>query len=111
MYIKVHPIFAQLLAFVGASLTQYLQAIGTREMKAIQSLKLPKLIALFYGPKLYWPDTEKESTALAQYQQIANAPIPKYTAITNPYLCHNDLHDDNIFIDLHYPEKIMGIID
>lgn len=53
MYIKVHPIFAQLLAFVGASLTQYLQAIGTREMKAIQSLKLPKQIALLYGPKLY----------------------------------------------------------
>lgn len=45
--------FSQALTFVGPSLTPYLQAIGTREMKAIQSLKLPKQIALFCGPKLY----------------------------------------------------------
>lgn len=41
---------------VGASLTEYLQAVGTREMKATQTLKPPKHIALFCGPKLYQPD-------------------------------------------------------
>ncbi|KAF2241906.1 phosphotransferase enzyme family protein [Trematosphaeria pertusa] len=94
-----------------ASLTQYLQAVGTREMKAIQSIKPPKQIALFCGPKLYRPDREKKLTALAWYRQIVDALIPKETGITNPCLWHNDLHDDNIFVDPHNPEKITGIID
>ncbi|CEL11471.1 Putative Phosphotransferase enzyme family protein [Aspergillus calidoustus] len=56
-----------------ASLTQYLQAIGTREVKAIQSLEPPKPIALFCGPRPYQPDTEKKLTALAWYLQIVDA--------------------------------------
>lgn len=95
----------------GSSLTQYLHAVGTRETKAIQSLKLPKQIALFCGPKLYRPSKENKITALAWYRQIVDALIPKDTAITRPYLWHNDLHDDNIFVDPHNPEKITGIID
>lgn len=97
--------------FVGASLMQYLQAVATRETKAIKSLKPPKQIALFCGPKLYRPDKEKKLTALAWYRQIIDALIPKDAAITNPRLWHNDLHDDNIFVDPHNPEKITGIID
>lgn len=80
-------------------------------MKATQTLKPPKQIALFCGPKLYRPDTEKKLTALAWYRKIVNSLIPKDTAITNPCLWHNDLHDDNIFVDPHNPEKITGIID
>ncbi|KMU89845.1 hypothetical protein CIHG_07528 [Coccidioides immitis H538.4] len=94
-----------------ASLTQYLQAVGTREVKAIQSLEPPKSTALFCGPKLYRPDTEKKLTALAWYRQVIDALIPKDTAITRPCLWHNDLHDDNVFVDPHNPEKITGIID
>ena len=97
--------------FAGASLPQYLQAVGTRETKAIQSLKPPKQIALFCGPKLYRPDKEKKITALAWYRQVVDAPIPKDTAINSPSLWHNDLHDDNVFVDPHDPEKITGIID
>lgn len=97
--------------FTGASITQFLQAVGTREMKAIQSLKPPKQIALFCGPKLYRPDTEKKITALAWYRQIIDVLIPKNTALTTPCLWHNDLHDDNVFVDPHNPEKITGIID
>ena len=96
--------------FVGASLTQYLQAIGVRETKAVQSIKPPKQIALFCGPNFYQPDPEKKLTALERYQQIIGALIPTDAAITNPYLWHNDLHDENIFIDPHNPEKITGII-
>ncbi|EEQ83333.1 phosphotransferase enzyme family protein [Blastomyces dermatitidis ER-3] len=79
-----------------ASLMQYLQVVATRETKAIQSLKPPKQIALFCGPKLCRLDKEKKLTALAWYRQIIDALIPKDTAITNPRLWHNDLHDDNI---------------
>lgn len=97
--------------FVGTSLTQYLQAIGTRETRTIHSLNPPKQIAMFCGPKLYRPDAEKKLTALSWYQEIVDALIPKDTAITNPRLWHNDLHDDNIFVDSQNPEKITGIID
>ncbi|KAI2715813.1 hypothetical protein CBS147354_7196 [Penicillium roqueforti] len=94
-----------------ASPTQYLQAVGTREIKAIQFLKPPKQTALFCGPKLHQPDAEKKLTALAWYQKIVDAIIPKDTSITNPYLWHDDLHDDNIFVDPDNPERITGIID
>ncbi|PLB52139.1 phosphotransferase enzyme family protein [Aspergillus steynii IBT 23096] len=94
-----------------ASLTQYLQAVGTREKKAVQALQPPKQIALFCGPKLYQPNMEKKLAALARYQQIVDALTPKDAAITNPRLWHNDLHDDNIFVDPDNPEKITGIID
>lgn len=95
-----------------ASAAQYLQAIGAREIRATQSLKPPKQLAIFCGPKLYQPDAEKKLTALAWYQQMINAFVPmKPTAITNPYLWHNDLHDDNIFVDPHNPGKITDIID
>ncbi|GAQ04126.1 hypothetical protein ALT_1447 [Aspergillus lentulus] len=93
------------------SLTQYLQAIETRETKAIQCLEPPKQIALFCGPKLYQPKTKKKITALLWYRQVVDALIPKDTAITRPYLWHNDLHDDNIFVDPDNPESITGIID
>ncbi|RWQ95008.1 phosphotransferase enzyme family protein [Paecilomyces variotii] len=94
-----------------ASLTQHLQTVRTREVKAIQSLKPPKQIALFCGPKLYRPDKEKKTTALEWYQQVVDALIPQDTAITRPCLWHNDLHDDNVFVDPRDPEKISGIID
>ncbi|KAF1916462.1 phosphotransferase enzyme family protein [Ampelomyces quisqualis] len=94
-----------------ASLTQFLQAVGTRETNAVLSLKSQKQIALFCGPKLYRPDREKKLTGLAWYQQVIDALIPKGTMINNSYLWHNDLHQDNIFVDPPTPEKITGIID
>lgn len=92
--------------FAGASIMQYLQAIGTRETNAIRSLNPPKQIALFCGPKLYRPDREKKTTALAWYRQVVDALVPKDTAITSPCLWHNDLHDDNVFVDPHNPERL-----
>jgi hypothetical protein len=78
---------------------------------AVQCLKPPKQIALFCGPKLYRPETGKKSAALACYRQVVDALIPKDTAITRPCLWHDDLHDDNVFVDPHNPAKITGIID
>ncbi|RDW93697.1 phosphotransferase family protein [Aspergillus mulundensis] len=93
------------------SLTQYLQAVGARERKAIQSLQPPKTTALLCGPKLYQPNKENKLTALTWYSQILDALIPTNPAITKPSLWHNDLHDDNIFVDPQHPENITGIID
>lgn len=82
-----------------------------REMKAIQCLKPPKQIALFCGPKLYQPDTEQKSTALACYRQIVDFLEPQDTAITRPRLWHDDLHQDNVYVDPQNPGTITGIID
>ncbi|KAE8137911.1 phosphotransferase enzyme family protein [Aspergillus pseudotamarii] len=90
---------------------QYLQAVGMREKKAVQSLKPAKQIALFCGPKLYKPDMQKKLTALAMYQQIIEALVPEDAAIMDPRLWHHDLHDDNVFVDPENPENITGIID
>ena len=49
--------------------------------------------------------------ALAWYQSLLNALVPQDPTITRPYLWHNDLHDDNIFVDPQTPEKITSIID
>ena len=94
-----------------ASAAQYLHAVGMRETAALQSLKPPKQLVMFCGPKLYQPDTEKKLTALAWYQQIIDALLPKDTIITNPYLWHNDLHENNIFINPQNPGEITAIID
>ena len=49
---------------------------------------------------------------MAWYQQMINSLAPmKDTVITNPYLWHNDLHDENIFVNPHNPGKITDIID
>ncbi|GKZ40355.1 hypothetical protein AbraIFM66951_000117 [Aspergillus brasiliensis] len=100
-----------LLAMIRSSIQQFLQAIAARETKAIQTLNPPKQLALFCGPKLYQPNPEHKLTALSHYLQLLEALTPKDTIITNPYLWHNDLHDDNIFIDQQNPDSITSIID
>ncbi|KXG53249.1 Aminoglycoside phosphotransferase [Penicillium griseofulvum] len=94
-----------------ASSTQYLQAVGIREMEATRSLVPLKQIALFRGPRFYQPNMENKLTALSCYQKIVDALIPKDAAINNACIWHNDLHDDNIFVDPYNPETITGIID
>lgn len=103
--------FQAVLTLSGASLAQYLQAIAMREEEALQSLEPPKQIALLCGPKLYQPDTNRKLTAIGWYKQILDALLPKDPAISAPRLWHNDLHDDNIFIDPKDPENITAIVD
>ncbi|KAL4965976.1 phosphotransferase enzyme family protein [Aspergillus stella-maris] len=93
------------------SVMQYLQAISTRETKAIHSLKPPKQIAMFCGPKLYQPNIAQKLFALEYYNQILNYLIPPNTAITKPRFWHNDLHGDNVFVNPKNPQVITNIID
>lgn len=80
-------------------------------MMAVQYLKPPKQIALFCGSKLYQLNMGKKSAALDCYWQVVNVLILKNTAITRPCLWHDDLHDDNVFVDLYNSARIMCIID
>jgi hypothetical protein len=92
-------------------LSQYLRSIGERETKATQILNPPKQIALLCGPKLYQPDPKGKLTALGQYQHIVDAILPRNKTTCDPYLWHDDLHGDNIFVDPTNPGKITTIID
>ncbi|KAJ5495683.1 hypothetical protein N7539_000799 [Penicillium diatomitis] len=47
----------------------------------------------------------KKLTLRENYHQIVDALIPLDAAITKPYLWHNDLHDDSVFIDPLNPES------
>ena len=97
--------------FIGASLTQYLRAVGTREMNAIQSLGPPKQIAMFCGPELYQPDNGNMLTTLSQYQRIIDVLVPKDSTTTNQHLWRNDRYEDKLFVDPNNYGKIMGVID
>ncbi|KAA8619028.1 Aminoglycoside phosphotransferase [Pyrenophora tritici-repentis] len=46
-----------------------------------------------------------------QYHKIADAILPGNKTICAPYLWHDDLHGDNIFVDPNNPGKITAIID
>ncbi|KAE8378490.1 hypothetical protein BDV26DRAFT_304254 [Aspergillus bertholletiae] len=116
-FAKLHPVGAEFIIMdkaEGVSLSQVWGMMNLSQklqVKAIQSLEPLEHIVLFCGPKLYRPDAEKKITALAWFRQVVEALIPKGTVITRPRLWHTDLHDDNIFVDLHNTENITGIID
>ena len=66
---------------------------------------------IFCGPKLYQPDPQEQVRALDQYQHILSALFPENNVICGPYLWHDDLHDNNIFVEPSNPGKITAIID
>ncbi|PGG95580.1 hypothetical protein AJ79_09970 [Helicocarpus griseus UAMH5409] len=54
---------------------------------------------------------KSSSFALNGYLQIAPYLLPKTQDLHAFVIWHNDLHTDNIFVDLNDPVKIVGIID
>ncbi|EGD94273.1 hypothetical protein TESG_01794 [Trichophyton tonsurans CBS 112818] len=95
------------------SVYDYYKAIGHREKLAIStSGTLPKQTVMVCGPGLYQPDRSKKLSAVEWYLQIVDALIPTESgSITTPCLWHDDLHDENIFVDPSNPSKVTGIID
>ncbi|KAL4794687.1 phosphotransferase enzyme family protein [Aspergillus venezuelensis] len=93
------------------SLTSYREAISARETSAICSLKPPKQIAMFCGPKLYQPNIAQKLAAIRHYNQIFNDLIPPNATVSKPQFWHNDLRGDNIFVGPNNPQVITGIID
>lgn len=63
------------------------------------------------GPGLYQPTAAKKSSAMKSYLCLHDALLPKDPIITAPAFWHNDVHEENIFVDLEDPTKIIGIID
>ena len=63
------------------------------------------------GPGLYRPDATKKSSAMKSYFQILDAILPSDPALNMSSLWHNDLHEENIFVNSKNPTEIVGIID
>jgi len=63
------------------------------------------------GPGLYVPTHAKKLAALHSYIRIAKFLVPIDPSITASHLWHDDLHDENIFVDAKNPTEITGIID
>ncbi|DAA78638.1 TPA_exp: Uncharacterized protein A8136_2423 [Trichophyton benhamiae CBS 112371] len=95
-----------------SSVANYRKAVGDREMMAVKTItRLPKQLAMLYGPNpLYQPSAEKKLEALQYYSQIQDILLPREPSLNTVHLWHNDLHDENIFVDPDSLE-VQGIID
>lgn len=83
-----------------------------REVAAVKTLRrIPDQIMMLCGPKLYEPTTTKKLEALGYYLHILEFLLPTNPQLTSGHLWHNDLHDENIFVDPEDPTQIRGIID
>lgn len=97
---------------VGSSVFDYRLSVGRREEMAIEVLQhIPKQLVIFYGPRAYQPTMAKKLSALKSYFQLLKSLLPTDPALHTGHLWHNDLHDENIFVDPENPTKILGIID
>lgn len=66
---------------------------------------------MLYGPKLYNPTAIKKLEALSNLLRILDFLLPADPQLTSSHLWHNDLHDENIFVDPENLTPIRGIID
>ncbi|KAF2475119.1 phosphotransferase enzyme family protein [Lindgomyces ingoldianus] len=88
------------------------RAVGSREIQALDQIKsFPKLDVMICGPKLYVPTKNKKLSALQASQALLPFILPQQPEHQFGYLWHNDLHDENIFVDPQNPTTITGIID
>ena len=100
------------LIIIGHSILDYKRAVGNREIQALELCQsFPNPDVMIYGPKLYVPTKEKKLSALNFYQDILPFILPQELEQQFGYLWHNDLHDENIFVDSKNPTTITGIID
>ena len=99
----------------GKSALAYRKAIATRERVAIQCL--PELrkhnMVMLTGPGLYQPTSVKKLWALDAYLQLVEYLLPTELDpdMIPGRIWHDDMHDENIFVDPANPTQITAIID
>ncbi|KAL9601964.1 MAG: hypothetical protein Q9219_002188 [cf. Caloplaca sp. 3 TL-2023] len=78
----------------------WIKEIGSRRFQSMSPLSRTKLT-----------DPEKHIKLLEQYLSVLPYILPPEKEIDRPILWHEDLHDENIFVDDTDPTKVTGIID
>ncbi|KAL8687453.1 MAG: hypothetical protein Q9218_006377 [Villophora microphyllina] len=91
----------------------YLEGIGTRELKYVESLtRFPQAgVGIFGGPGWLEPTKADKLTALQDYIKVSRYLAPRYSPATVPVLWHSDLHLSNIYVNPDEPTRITCIID
>ncbi|ETI22240.1 hypothetical protein G647_06313 [Cladophialophora carrionii CBS 160.54] len=94
------------------SISDYYQAVLQREIDATETApRLPKQMVMLCAPTLYLPTREKKLAALESCAHVVRYLLPSDPLVCASHLWHNDLHDENIFVDPMNPTHITGIID
>ncbi|KAL2018065.1 hypothetical protein VTK56DRAFT_1297 [Thermocarpiscus australiensis] len=99
------------------SALQYRRAVGLRERVAVQQLpELTKQMVMLTGPWLYQPSPSKKLWAVDTYLQLLEHLLPgdsdpEMQGMLPGRLWHNDLHDENIFVNPAEPTQITAVID
>jgi len=101
-----------LTRFIGSVALGYWEARAYREIMAINTLQqAPKQMVMACGPGLYQPTPAKKLESLHWFLKVLPYLLPMDDSLSSAVLWHNDLHDENIFVDPENPTKILGIID
>ncbi|KAL9622572.1 MAG: hypothetical protein Q9160_003069 [Pyrenula sp. 1 TL-2023] len=91
---------------------EYYNAAADRESLAVQrSSRFPTQLTMICGPRLYQPTSWIKEAAITDFKKVLGMLLPTDAAISTPYLWHNDLHAENIFVDEIEPTIVTGIID
>ncbi|KAF2722987.1 phosphotransferase family protein [Polychaeton citri CBS 116435] len=94
------------------STESYRRAIVERDMQAVRSLdSIPKPLSMLCGPTLYQPTREKKLFACEAALEVLPRVLPQELWASTFHVWHDDLHEENIFVDADDPTVIMAIID
>ncbi|KAK3677309.1 hypothetical protein LTR78_002847 [Recurvomyces mirabilis] len=94
------------------SIEEYRRAVIERDMEAARSLNvLPKPLSMLCGPTLYQPTKEKKLFACEAALKVLPHILPREPWASTFHMWHDDLHEENIFVDPHDPTVITAIID
>ncbi|KAK5113994.1 hypothetical protein LTR62_003117 [Meristemomyces frigidus] len=94
------------------STESYRRAVLERDMQAARSLgALPRPLSMLCGPSLYQPTREKKLFACEAAFQVLPYILPREQWASAFHMWHDDLHEENIFVDADDPTTITAIID
>ncbi|KAL8667152.1 MAG: hypothetical protein Q9168_007324 [Polycauliona sp. 1 TL-2023] len=95
-----------------ATAEEYIDSIALREIQCINELKrLPRPLGIVNGPGLYRPTKDSKLSVLNDFLKVARYLLPADKQTWSACLWHNDLHDDNIFVNPKKPTEITCLID
>lgn len=80
-------------------------------MRAARSLAIPRPLSMLCGPNLYQPTKEKKLLACEAALEVLPRVLPQEKWASTFHIWHDDLHEENIFVDENDPTRIMAIID
>lgn len=113
LILRINPSNAGFL-LSGTSAENLMKALVQRETACLE--KFPTFPrdcqqGIFGGPRGYHPTKETKLSVLRDFLKICPHIMPRNEGLSAGVMWHNDLHTDNIFVDVQNPSQITSIID